>query len=905
MSTSFSSRPAWGRLLVIAVATSLALSCSSSDNSPETPASAPANQAVVAAPTVTPEWQTGNLSGGTGVLGMYAMEIAGGATPHAELQPLRLATAVGDNFDVDISDFLSASPCRDCLEITGLSLDPGNLLQVDFVMSHPFTSLAARKDLHVFDTRLTVIGEPEAPVTLAGIAVGINGGTSAVTNPGFVANADGYTSFFDGALEAYLVAHNLYAGDTGTIKPYKLLWEDTSSTNYNAGAATGWGNVDAPQGENVFPQAGTKSDPRADARLTFALDPSWGAVRVLLVADTSYGQSAVKTTRMTPKYFLPLFHRHEPWKVGLEVTNNLLSAGVTSSTATIDVDAWDWQGSRAATTGFDPNSSPLDAIPASSNVRDVTLAVPGVMASPQTQTVAIATGTGAPSDPYHWSFLISNSAAAAVGDFTAIVRVTDELEGSNNGPTPLNRDLSTPAFKDLATYQTITIPVVGVANLPPVAVLLASDTTPDTGQSVNYSPGAGTLDPDGSIALYEYDWDYDPLTPLVFTTDASNTTGVAIAHVYTNAGPGNSTKTPALRVTDNGAPALTAIDYETVVVAPPSALPIWDFENASDTLPSLGFTLLGTNGYEVGPTAPCNTSHAVSGFSNTYTVPAAGSTWGLVAGIGDPAYAGNTTNRALDETGSTAGAGVDQRYFGDALYAIRTPAITLPATAQNYYVDLHHWFQTDLDYWVDLYLLAGIIPVNPPATPGRTFLYDGATVWIRSAPGGVPTGAATRLDVIPAQQTEPFWTTFDDSIGIKLVAGGGGYNSTTVYPWNKTQYAIGVDKGFAGVSYNASVSDHKAVVFDAAVLGKWKVNPAAPTFIDSRLVIPPAFEGQQVVLEFRFASKKGTNIASCNNLFGPPCIECLQNLEALTSSGINYRISKGWKLDRIAVVEAP
>lgn len=854
----------------------LMMACSSSTPAPTTTNTPVTSAALPAAAPSHQTWEAGGMAGGTGLLGVAQLSLSGldNGNPIAELTPVRIAQAIGDTFDVDITDFLKSSPCRDCLAITGLRHLGGGLLDIGLVMSHPFQSLAARKDLHVFDARLLVASTTGTLTSAAGLGTGLPGSPNVQVIGDLVTNAAGYTTFFDGVLEGHLSALGLWTPDAANLKPYILLWEDHSSPNYDPLTPTGWGNVDAPQGYNVFPMGGSRSDPRAQSTLQLQLDPGAGQVNLLLAVDAAYGQSAVRATRLTPRYFLPLFQRQEAWKVGMEVLSNDLAAGNPASSATLAVQVYDWQGDWPVDPSFDPGSSALDAIPHAGDIREVQLHVPGVLATPLTVPGGVRSGSGTPADPYQYGFFVLNVLNAAAGDYTAIVRVVDELEGTGSGPTALNRDISTSNFTDFATYQVLTGLTVDTGippNLPPVADLEASTLTPAHNQTVTFQPGPGTSDPDGTIILFEYDYDYDGMT---FTVDASNATGDPVSTSFSNPGPGSITVDVAMRVTDDGTPGLTGLDVVTLTVSEPPAttLPVWDFEDTADTLASLGFTLLGTNGFTQPPSACTN------------GLPA-GTTWGLVSGIGNASYPGNTTHRALEESGSTAGAGTDNRYYTHVRMAIQSPLIDLPLTSQSLYLDLHHWFQFDLNY-----------RVNGMPEPGRWFSYDGGTVMVHPAPGGVPSGSPVILEPIAAQQnptTHPFWRTFENGVGVNIL--------NQLFPnWCITNWTAGVHKGFAGVSYDHTVVSNPNPV---VLTSDWNTNPAAPTWINSRFDLTP-WEGQEIYLEFHFRSKSNTN-TGCSGFLGPPCLGCNQNLEALLMSSPNYRISKGWRIDRIAVVEEP
>lgn len=123
------------------------------------------------------------------------------------------------------------------------------------------------------------------------------------------------------------------------------------------------------------------------------------------------------------------------------------------------------------------------------------------------------------------------------------------------------------------------------ANRPPTASFTA---TPDAGAPsllVNFNASA-SVDPDGTIITYEWDFDYDGVN---FTTDA---TGVTTSHTYGSTATGM--KQAALRVTDNdGAQHLTTKLIR--VFAPPVAIIHYEISAPDQPL----FALLSSGSYGV------------------------------------------------------------------------------------------------------------------------------------------------------------------------------------------------------------------------------------------------------------------------------------------------------------------
>lgn len=1117
-------------LLVFALAGLLMAGCAGGSQGPVSlpDSGAPAADPVVPSSALQVTHEFAGAHAGTGLTGLYEVEVDAAALS-ASLTPVRTAEAIGDTFDVDLTTILRSAPCGDCLQVQSLKLKENNVVAVTFQLAHPFRSLEARKDLHVFDVRGHLISGRSIR-TFPGVTADLGSGTPQVvgTNAGLVQNADGYSTFFDGVVEGFL-GLNI----PGNNRPYKLFWRDLGPGNVNPNNPSGWNNVDAPRGHNVFPMGGTASDTRATATYDLALVPGETSLNFLFMVDASYGQSATRPTRLEPRYFVPLFNQPAPVLLSAEILQGDLFAGDPTSSILVEVKVGDWQaGLQPPDLGFDPDTAKLNDIAYASDLSQVLVHIPGVLNAAKTQSRgASLDGTGKPNSPYRFQFTLENEANAVVGDYFGIVKALDEASLEQTGPVGLQRDAVTPQFsyKDFNTYQLFPVSVGVIPNLPPVAQIVASRTTvptggevefcpgpltndpdgqivlweydydwdgepanfaadairtpadaskcatttftndgeepvqvrvalrvtdngnpsrnaidsleitiapysneppvavltvnktdPMTGEEITFQPGPGTSDPDGSIVLYEYDfdWDGDPsnfepdvaktdaspvlhtyvnpgtdplpfraalrvtddgdpeLTaigdvmvtvqptppnqpptaellssrttarpgqtvsfwpgpgtgdpdgaialyeydfdwdgdPGTFSPDVSRTDTNPVNHIYSNPGTTDLVYRAALRVTDDGDPELSAIDDLLITVTALSGTPIWDFEDPTDTLGDLGFTLLGTNGLERGPIAPCTANKQYSADPpSSYNAPPPGSTWGLVEGIGNSDYPGNSTARALEESGSTAAPGSDNRYWTDAIYAIRSPLIPLPNNAgKSYYLDLHHWFQTDFEYEVDA-VPPGIPPSNPfnwaaMPNPGKVTYYDGGTVWVREAPGGVPSASATRLDVMGTQATEPYWATFNNAMGYR-------WEMTSLFfmepfpenaNWLSTNYQAGVDKGFSGMSYTSGVTDRRAAVPDGGQPGGWRVNPAPSEWLDSRFDLTP-WAGKEIVLEFRFASKKkdnpGCRTVPVGTTIYPPCIECMQNLEALTDTSVNHRRSKGWKIDRIQVKE--
>jgi PKD repeat protein len=128
------------------------------------------------------------------------------------------------------------------------------------------------------------------------------------------------------------------------------------------------------------------------------------------------------------------------------------------------------------------------------------------------------------------------------GTFTVTLTVTDD---------------GTPALTDTAT-TTATITDVPPVNEPPVADANGPYSA-QLGDPITFD-GSGSMDPDGTIVAY--DWDFG---------DGNTGTGVSPTHTYASAG----TFTVTLTVTDDGTPALTDTATTTATIQEEILADVW------------------------------------------------------------------------------------------------------------------------------------------------------------------------------------------------------------------------------------------------------------------------------------------------------------------------------------------
>jgi len=490
-----------------------------------------------------------NLTTGETLIGIWDM-VLDYENLSVELVPSRLSKAIGDTFYVDITFFLSGSPCRDCLRIKSIGLDEDEHVFLDIGVRHPFEPIN-RLDLHVFDLRAMVAWKNAVNLTtFPSIEADINGDGSP-DGPisgyfDFLINFDGYTTLFDAIVEPAL--GQSYPGN---IVPFVNMFVNPLPGNYDPVSApdTGFTDTTNPTGNNVFPMG---SDEEVK-ELKLNLQQGIGLYEFTITLECAYGQSAIRPSRMYPKYFLPEFHRKEAHTFGAIVENNNLLEGDSTSSADLKVFAIDWQaGLTPPPGGFDPSTSPLDSIRHQSDVKEAIVEIPGILNQPLVIT-SPSQGSGKFSDPYVFPFVITNELEADDGFYTGLVAIRDQLMdivpgGDNKPPIGIERDgLTLHTFRDFCAYYMFEVEVHENVIQPPDAIISqpADDIIVPSSTLVHFD-GSTSFPSDLPADRYEWDFDYDDIGQ-VFTQDGIDK---VIDHLFINTSGATITYIVALRVTD-------------------------------------------------------------------------------------------------------------------------------------------------------------------------------------------------------------------------------------------------------------------------------------------------------------------------------------------------------------------
>ncbi len=490
-----------------------------------------------------------------------------GMTADASLP--RSSDGIGDAFYCDITFFLTGRPCSDCFTVKSIALDADNNIVLTTGVHHPFAT-TSRLDLNVFDLRMLVAWK-DAPsfMTFPAIEADVDGNGS-MDGPvtgyfGFLLNADGYSTIFDSIVEPALgMAY------PGNLVPFVNLFYDPSDGNYDivANPNNGFTDLENPSGRNVFPMGSDEET----TDLVFASQT--GVFEFTLALEAAYGQSAIRYSRMDPKYFLPEFNRKEAYSVDISIDVNELLAGDSTSSASLTVSVIDWQAGIQPVATWDPDTIPLDSLRHKSDVKQLILDVPDIMTDSQSMAIPDS-GTGSFTDPYLFSFTMQNTQEVGEGWYVGLVAVRDDMVdvvpgGENWPPVGIERDGFTQhTLRDFTAYNMFNIFVSDEVIPPPVAIISepVDDIIIESGTWVHFD---GSTSTPGGWPAEDYEWDYDyDAVGQVFTLDEF---GQTVDHLFTNITADPISYVVALRVTDS----LFRTDIDTVgVTVNPGIPPVW------------------------------------------------------------------------------------------------------------------------------------------------------------------------------------------------------------------------------------------------------------------------------------------------------------------------------------------
>ena len=533
---------------------------------------------------VSDSYTDGSPNWGMGMLGLFEISIDS-EKEKADITSLR-SGALTDVLEViDITNFMTLAPCVDCVSIKSIGFDANNNVILTIGIKHPFPAGNPadpitgknRADLHIFNVEGIVVSN----------VLGSFFDTLDELIPGFrLLNADGYTGYLDESIDSFYLT-------LPTIHPYITHFDVYSQGNFDASNPMGFASVTSPppSGNLVMPM-GSGYDYE-----DYIFELNGNQMNFIFAVGCTYAVTTeTYEDRFTPEYRVPQHNKKAASKVSVSFRDNNFAAEDTDSTAQIQIEILDINHGVAV----GPN---LNQMFADSSVELITIEIPGVMTDVfEIDGSDSISGTGHnPTEPLLYQALLYNTAGAVQATYTGLMKVLDAyLPGQNTHPFIGDNDGGhrvPPGTGPLAglfemdrfiTYQVFTVDV-GESLQPPIANL-TSDPDPaliNPNETVDLD-ATSSYDTDGSITLYEFDYDWDGVEGN-FTVDESNVTGLATTDSYATSGDYQI----GLRVTDDDTlTGYTSVDLH--VNFPPTADLVK--EPAVASLPQAAILILNATG---------------------------------------------------------------------------------------------------------------------------------------------------------------------------------------------------------------------------------------------------------------------------------------------------------------------
>jgi PKD repeat protein len=445
------------------------LGCSSQDRSPLFPSNN-SNPGIFNL-AVSDYFPDGTPAGGAGILGLFEVHVDK-ITDTAEIVPIRASSMVDVLEVVDITGFMTNSPCSDCVRIEAAGIDFDGNVVLHIGIRHPFeagdimkpVSGRNRADLHVFNVEGIVVLED------GGSVLNFPGLNQKLSPYGLV-NADGYSSYLDAYFDQVVNTNS-------TLHPYILHFDDYGQGNFSASNPMGFSSVTipSPSGNLVMPMGSGYS-----FRDYQVATGSGSTLDFYFAVGCTYGiTTSTFENRFTPEYRVPQHNKKAASKVVVEVAENNLVAGIPASKAKLNVKVLDINHGVSV-------GSALNQMFADSSVGKIVVEVPGVTSVPDeaVNPVSVSGNGRDPSNPLLFQVEFKNTASGAAGSYNGLVKVVDSYPvGSNTHPfiglndgakrvpptsSPLTGLFQIPEF---ATYQVFKVSV-GTETVNPIVTINA------------------------------------------------------------------------------------------------------------------------------------------------------------------------------------------------------------------------------------------------------------------------------------------------------------------------------------------------------------------------------------------------------------------------------------------------
>jgi hypothetical protein len=448
----------------------LACACSSKGlvTSPSTDAGVNPPVTNHSIPVAVSDWSSDGIPlEGTGILGLFDVTVDV-KSMSAELTPLRMSNTFDVFESMDITSFLTISPCVTCVKVNGIGINSDGDLVLVIALKHPIPmgdpssaiTASNRGDLMVYNVEGLIV--TDGIMTISSL--------NQIAPVSRLKNADGYSSYLDDSLDVFRYTQS-------TVHPYILHFEDYSTGNYDPATYPQTGfppPPEIPRGNLVMGQ-GSEFDPQ---EYIFNIEGS-SKIQFMYAVQCTYGLASTEpSTRFSPESRVPQHNKKAASKVEVGIFTNGLTGNVTNSQAVLHVRVLDMN--HGVQTGTE-----LNQMKSSSNVESISIMIPNVTSSPFTalHPMSISGEPRNPDNPLTYEITVTNSGNARSGYYYGLCKVLDSYDPGQNilikgadgiarvepDQSPIDGLFTIPEF---ATYQVFGI---NVANDPDATLLYEPD----------------------------------------------------------------------------------------------------------------------------------------------------------------------------------------------------------------------------------------------------------------------------------------------------------------------------------------------------------------------------------------------------------------------------------------------
>ena len=309
-----------------------------------------------ALPTVS---DSGSAEYNSGMLGLYNIRLDPSSLT-GTIDPIRSTSAADVLESVDITGFMTNSPCVDCAKIVGVALNADGHIIMKLGLKHPFgvpdpfkpITGKNRADLQVFNVEGMILSDkPEVvafPEAIKEMATG------------YLVNPDGFSVYQDTLLDS------IYPTESNA-HPYILHFDDYSIGNFSASNLNGFADPLHPTGNLVMAMGSGYSVKDYEFDI-----PMGETFNFVFAVGCTFGLSTSSfTERFNPVYRIPQHNKKAPSEVHVELLSNDLEINQPLTSASFQIEVMDINASADEGEG-------IDQMLFKSDVESITVEIPGI-----------------------------------------------------------------------------------------------------------------------------------------------------------------------------------------------------------------------------------------------------------------------------------------------------------------------------------------------------------------------------------------------------------------------------------------------------------------------------------------------------------------------------------------------